>query len=282
MKENGIIVGASVNFNYPFFGYNGVVNFLINVQSAQINEVFELLEKIPDINVCRQYSSQYNLVVVAMLKSQKGSEYRKKILSTNKDIIEIKSLLWTDVKNDPKNIFNSPFETLAKETHKKKFEKTEIAQINSIKLDEIDVKIVEKLTENGRLSFRKISQKLGVSTDTVARRYRKLVKNNLIKVSIQIDPSKLGYQALLTFLVALASNDEVRTIANALIKIPRVSYVAILTGEFDLRVVALVKDFEEMYALQEKIERISNIRKIEMSARHPRLWPVAHQFISTF
>ena len=59
------------------------------------------------------------------------------------------------------------------------------------------MQIVEKLTKNGRLPFSKIAQEIGASTDTVARRYEKLRKNNFIKVSIQINPLELGYQAIL-------------------------------------------------------------------------------------
>ena len=97
------------------------------------------------------------------------------------------------------------------------------AQKSSVKIDEIDMQIVEKLTKNGRLPFSKIAQEIGASTDTVARRYGKLRKNNFIKVSIQINPLELGYQAILYINIALANQSKTKEAVDKLSIIPGVS-----------------------------------------------------------
>jgi len=61
--------------------------------------------------------------------------------------------------------------------------------------DQIDNKIIEMLTLDGRLPFAKIAGSIATSTTTVVRRYNNLRKNNLIKVSIQFDPLNWVFKA---------------------------------------------------------------------------------------
>jgi Lrp/AsnC family transcriptional regulator for asnA, asnC and gidA len=184
------------------------------------------------------------------------------------------------VKNSPENILKT-FENKTEKVDEKSSQADPGTYSNAIKLDEIDMQIVEKLTKNGRASFRKIAQEIGISTDTVARRYQKLIENKFIKVSIQINPTTLGYQALVTFLIEITNHDKNRIIVEKLSKIPRVSYIATIAGAYDLRVVALVKDLKEIFAINEEIEKVPFIKRIETSLRSPRVWPVPRQYMST-
>jgi len=52
MTEASIIVGATIQFNYPKFGYSGVAMIMLSVESQYINGVFGRLKKIPG----RQFS----------------------------------------------------------------------------------------------------------------------------------------------------------------------------------------------------------------------------------
>lgn len=59
-------------------------------------------------------------------------------------------------------------------------------------LDEIDIAIINSLTEDGRKSFRQISREIKISTPTVKFRYQRLVNIGLIKSVVPIiDISKL-------------------------------------------------------------------------------------------
>lgn len=61
-----------------------------------------------------------------------------------------------------------------------------------LKLDEIDIALLESLIQDGRKSFRQISREINVSTPTVKTRYERLVNIGLIKaVSPDIDLGKL-------------------------------------------------------------------------------------------
>ena len=75
------------------------------------------------------------------------------------------------------------------------------------------------------MPFSKIAKEMGLSTNTIVRRYEKLVKNNVVKVSIQINPLEIGFQAILESNLALSNQSEINEIADRLTQIPGVSYI---------------------------------------------------------
>jgi DNA-binding Lrp family transcriptional regulator len=61
-----------------------------------------------------------------------------------------------------------------------------------IKLDEIDIALLESLIKDGRKSFNQVSREIKVSTPTVKARYDRLVNVGLIKaVTLDLDLGKL-------------------------------------------------------------------------------------------
>ena len=135
-------------------------------------------------------------------------------------------------------------------------------QTNETRVDELDWEIVNKLTLNGRTSFNKIAHEIGTSTDTVVKRYHKLKEKGVIKVSIQINLNRLGYQALLDFNIASISSLSLSGITESLESIPDVVVITKTSGDYDLQVTAAVRDVEQMFALQEEIAKVPGITKI--------------------
>jgi DNA-binding Lrp family transcriptional regulator len=208
MTEAGIIVGATIQFNYAKFGYSGVAMIMLSVESQYVTDVFERLKKIPDIISCfRYYNATHNLVAISEVKSLRDLERVKELISKKNTMNEIKTCLWTDARNIPENFLVGTFENKTEKANESSQAGAD-AQKSSVKIDEIDMQIVEKLTKNGRLPFSKIAQEIGASTDTVARRYGKLRKDNFIKVSIQINPLELGYQAIIDINIALTNQSK--------------------------------------------------------------------------
>jgi Lrp/AsnC family transcriptional regulator for asnA, asnC and gidA len=283
MKKAGVIVGATIQFNYQKFGYSGVAMIQLSLESQYIDEVFERLKKIPDVATFRHYNATHPLAAISMLKNLKDLEYDKEIINKQSKINEIKTYLWIDVRNIPENIFTGKINHKTEEADRIPPQPFVDAQNGSVKIDEIDLQIVDKLTKNGRLPFSKIAQEIGASTETISRRYEKLRKNNFIKVSIQFNPIELGYQAVLDIDVALTDQSETKEIVEKLSKIPGVAYLVKISGNYDLSVVALVKDCKDIIWVNEEISKIPNIKKMEGTLKTlPPRWPGPRQYISTF
>ena len=62
-----------------------------------------------------------------------------------------------------------------------------------IKVDNKDKQIMEMLAIDGRQPFSKIAKKINMSVSNTIKRYEKLKRNNLLKVVIQIDPTKKDF-----------------------------------------------------------------------------------------
>ena len=70
-------------------------------------------------------------------------------------------------------------------------------------IDEIDLKILEVLIRDARLSSRQVADKVGVSVGTALARIRRMEREGIIKgYSAIVDHEKLGYQ--LTAVIAVS------------------------------------------------------------------------------
>jgi len=281
MKKDNIIVGATIQYNYPKFGYQALTSIQLNVESQHLDDVFERLTKISNIHPYRLYNSIYNIGLITTIRELKDLDKLKEMLKSNHQIISVRSYLWTNVRNTPENLTIGFTQNKEKNDEKKFPKKGDEKALG--KLDEMDLQIVEALNNNGRAPFSRIAKTIGTSTKTVSRRYSKLVQCDLIKVSIQINPALLGFKAILNFFVSFVSKYNMEIIVESLSKIPNVTYILKISGDYDLQLAAIVKDIEEMYVINEEIMKIPNIGKIEADIRKiPRKWPGPKQYISTF
>ena len=132
------------------------------------------------------------------------------------------------------------------------------------KVDRIDLKILEKLRENGRIPFAEIQREVGVSIDTIARKYQRLRKYGIIKITLQISPKKLGYSGTLFARIKLRSPQEMDRALQSIIKIPDIFGIVELSGEYNLRFFMLIRDIDHLLALQRKITNIPSFKEAEI------------------
>jgi len=283
MEKKGIINGATIQMNFVRFGYDALVTLLISIEAQQVEQVMEFIGKITEIRAYRQYNSVYNVRAVASLKDLNELDHVKQVIRRNLPTIGLKTYIWTGGKNIPENL--SLFDSLKKidVSDQPASNKAQHPTNGRVTIDESDKRIVEKLTLDGRASFTQIAKEIGLSTDTVVKRYHKLEDSGAIKVSIQINPNKIGYSSILDFNIAFTSlGDLSDTVVESLAKIPDVIIITKTSGDYDLQLTAMIKDIDQLFTIQEQISRICGITKFEVSARKiPEKWPTPQQYIST-
>jgi Lrp/AsnC family transcriptional regulator for asnA, asnC and gidA len=143
------------------------------------------------------------------------------------------------------------------------------------KMDETDLAIIEKLTKDARMSFRKIAKELRISPDTVINRYAALQKEGVIRGStIVINPKKLGYQAMAVFMIDTAPTHIVATestpadssmILEKLIQMPNIIVAAKTVGDNDLLAIGVSIDFEHLLKIRNDIEKIPGVKDMQTS-----------------
>ena len=157
----------------------------------------------------------------------------------------------------------------------------------SMNIDQIDQKIADKLSENGRISMQTLGREIGISPDTAKRRYEKLKNNGVLKVTIQINPVKIGYQAMCVFFT-VTSHENSFVLIEKISKIPDVISIMKTTGDYDLQIWAMAKDLGQLLFIQGEIGKIPGISRIDMEVlgleenSNWLKWPSPRQYISTF
>jgi Lrp/AsnC family transcriptional regulator, regulator for asnA, asnC and gidA len=171
LQRTGIITGSTVQLDYVAFGYHAIATILINVESTYREQVIEHLRKLPDVLFILQFNVVYNIRVIARLRNLSDLDHIKENIRRQSPVVDLKTFVWTDVKNNP---YNLSIGTCQKTTQEPAEAKAEFPRLTAKDLDETDRRLIETLGADGRESFRKISKTLGVSTDTVVKRYEKL------------------------------------------------------------------------------------------------------------
>jgi len=142
-------------------------------------------------------------------------------------------------------------------------------------MDEIDLAIINKLTKDARLSFRKIAKELGISPDTVINRYTALQEKGVIRGStVVINPKKIGYQAMAAFMIDttpihILANEGAQIdsslILEKLIQMRNIIVATKCVGDHDLLAIGVAKDFEHLMAIGNDIAKIPGVSDLQVS-----------------
>ena len=100
-------------------------------------------------------------------------------------------------------------------------------------MDDLDIKIISMLQEDGRVSNAGIAREVGCSEPTVRRRLKRLIQDKFIRFSALRDPGKMGY-ASEALVCVQADLDKIDKVAEDLAQLVEVDWVTITTGAYDI------------------------------------------------
>ena len=282
LQNAGIIVGATVQLDYPSFGYNAVGNIIFKVEPQQADQIVEDLKKMPNIHDAWRTAKTSEINAVVTMESLENLENIKESIRKIPSVLGLRTYIWTGIRNIRENLAITPLQTPYK-MNTTNAHLTDKYRRTESKIDQTDKRIIEKLAVNGRISFRKLAKELAISTDTVARRYEKLKRNGTIKVVIQLDTVKIGYHGYATFYIAFASQNSLISMVENLCKIPDIVLIIQTSGTFDLLVEAMIKDLDQLLFLQDNITNMPGVARSEMHLSRPNVFfPTPREYISTF
>jgi DNA-binding Lrp family transcriptional regulator len=142
-------------------------------------------------------------------------------------------------------------------------------------MDKIDIKIAKILTNDARISFRKIAKQLGISTKQVIMRYKKLRKNVLPHSTITLDLKKIGFLGQAIFLIKTSHENKLEQIFEGIVQAPNIIVGIKNFGAFEILALAPFKNFEEIWKLNEEISKIEGVKELEILFDEPfNEWPL--------
>jgi Lrp/AsnC family transcriptional regulator for asnA, asnC and gidA len=130
-------------------------------------------------------------------------------------------------------------------------------------MDELDLAIIDFLRKDGRMSYTQIARELGVTEGTVRNRVAGLQDAKVIQIIGLTDPHRLGYEAPAMIGVSIQP-PHLEEAAKAISSMPEVSYLIMVSGEFDLFVEVLCRDREHLATfLRQELQTVIGIQRTE-------------------
>jgi Lrp/AsnC family transcriptional regulator for asnA, asnC and gidA len=132
--------------------------------------------------------------------------------------------------------------------------------------DKTDIKIVNLLLEDGRMSASEMSRRMGdISERSIRYRIDRMIDEGVIQISAVVSPEALGLNIKADVWLEVES-DLILDVAKKIAAFENVTYVACGIGQNDISIQVVAKDTAEIYYfVTEVIRKVTGVRKTTTS-----------------
>ena len=132
--------------------------------------------------------------------------------------------------------------------------------------DKTDIKIVNLLLEDGRMSASGISRRIaGISERAVRYRVDRMIEEGVIQISAVVNPEALGF-AINADVWLEVESDSIMEVAKKMAAFENVTYVACGIGQNDISIQIVAKDTAEIYHfVTDVVRKVPGVRKTTTS-----------------
>jgi DNA-binding Lrp family transcriptional regulator len=131
-------------------------------------------------------------------------------------------------------------------------------------MNAVDIQILTELMADAQTPFSHIAKKVGVSHETVRKRYERMKKKGTIKqCTVLVDGHKLGDEGTVFLMLSCASEVKKEDVMKNLTQIPDLYMIVPLIGDYDFFAWARLKNVQQLAYLVGDIRRLGNINRIE-------------------
>jgi len=130
-------------------------------------------------------------------------------------------------------------------------------------IDIIDIKILQVLQTNSRISFSELGRNVGISATAARNRVRALMQRGIItRLGAVLSLSKIGWQ-IQTLLLIQTEHGKTEAVMKQLRRLPQVLTITRTAGSVDLVVRVVARDYDQFIDLFHKVlSEISGILNI--------------------
>ena len=126
-------------------------------------------------------------------------------------------------------------------------------------MDKIDLELIAILQKDGRTPFTEIAKRLSISEGTVRNRMARLREQEILQVVAEVDPYHLGFDAPAMIGVSVEP-PMLESAEEVIAAFEEVSYLIMVSGEFDLLVEVMCRDRESLAEfLNQKLRQVPSI-----------------------
>lgn len=133
------------------------------------------------------------------------------------------------------------------------------------KIDDLDRKILQIITQNARIPFKDVADLCGVSRAAIHQRVQKMFDNGVIMGSgYQVNPKMLGYQMCAFVGIRLVKGNMYKDVCKALEEIPEIVEVLYTLGAYSMILRLYAKDDHHLlHLLNDQILEIPGVASTE-------------------
>jgi Lrp/AsnC family transcriptional regulator, regulator for asnA, asnC and gidA len=115
--------------------------------------------------------------------------------------------------------------------------------------NELDYQILKLLQKDGRMSFTEISKEINVAVSTIRHRYINLIEDGTLQIIGRVDPNRIGFNAYASILISVKPKPLLNNVIQELKKLPEISFLAFVSGDFDIEANVMCRDMEHLNEL---------------------------------
>jgi Lrp/AsnC family transcriptional regulator for asnA, asnC and gidA len=131
------------------------------------------------------------------------------------------------------------------------------------RVDELDVKLIRLLSQDGRMTNRDLARALGSTEPTIRARIRRLREEGVMRVVAVTDMEAAGYDFYVLLWIHVEGR-PVRDVALEIARLPSVFTVVLMSGVYDIMAGLVTRDKHELTGiLTRDLAHVRGIRDIE-------------------
>jgi len=131
-------------------------------------------------------------------------------------------------------------------------------------MDAIDVRILELLQQNARISVSEISKNVNLSLSAVSERLKKLEASKVIKnYTIILNPEYLGKELSVIMNISLENPDHTMDFIEFILSESEILECHYITGEYDYALKITTKNTQTLEHMMNRIKSVPGIKKTQ-------------------
>ena len=131
-------------------------------------------------------------------------------------------------------------------------------------LDETDLRILDLLRADSRLSYREIGKRIHVSTGTVSERVKNMIDSGVIRrFTTAVDPTLMGLQVPLFLRVRVDPRVSIEAVVERFEAVEETCCIHYVTGDLDIIVLVRCTDHDHASQVLDKIRTMKGVERVD-------------------
>jgi Lrp/AsnC family transcriptional regulator for asnA, asnC and gidA len=147
------------------------------------------------------------------------------------------------------------------------------------RFDEIDRELIFALQRDGRASYARLAEIVGLSQTAVRSRVQRLLDSGALQISGVVDPNAFGFA--ITAMICMTYTGNLDVLAEAISRMDQAHFVVLTGGRYDCLAEVVCVDNDDLFSLiNNQIRAIEGVKDVEVVSylRFSKFQPKFPQF----